>query len=99
MPPPTPSPRPGRTEAARARYIAGSRQQAVVERVDADQAQFLEDDSSRIIDSWATARGEGIDSKKVNAQQQKTANDADSSSVEAEKALRCTRLGVRVGGW
>ena len=97
MPPPTPSPRPGRTEAARARYIPGIRQQAVVERLDADQAQLLEDDSSRIIDIWATARGEGVDSKKVNALKQKTANDADSSSVEADKALRCTRLPTECG--
>jgi hypothetical protein len=81
----------------RARYIAGSWQQAVVERVDADQPLFLEDDSSRIIDIWATARGEGIDSTTVNALQQKTANDADSSSAETEKALRCTRHPAECG--
>ncbi|WP_328878792.1 hypothetical protein [Streptomyces sp. NBC_00299] len=80
-----------------ARHIAGSWQQAVVERVDADQAQFLQDDSVRIIDIWATARGDGIDSKTVNDLQQKTANDANTSSVETEEALRCTRHPTECG--
>lgn len=80
-----------------ARHIAGSWQQAVVERVDADHARFLQDDSVRIIDIWAKARGDGIDSKKVNDLQKKTANDANTSSVETEEALRCTRHPTECG--
>lgn len=81
----------------RAGYIAGSWQHAVIEGVDADDALFLQNDSSRIIDIWATARGEDIYSTKVHALKQKTANDAGTSLVDAGKALRCTRHPAECG--
>ncbi|KUL42822.1 hypothetical protein ADL12_09285 [Streptomyces regalis] len=81
----------------RARYIAGSWQQAVIEQVDAGQDLFLQDDSSRIINIWAAARGEDIYSTKVHALKQKTANDAGTSLVDAGKALRCTRHPAECG--
>ncbi|MEJ8672969.1 hypothetical protein WKI71_45110 [Streptomyces sp. MS1.AVA.1] len=78
-------------EVNRSQHIEGSWQQAVAEQIDANQTLFLTNDSSRIVDIWATARGEGIDSKKVNDLQATVASDADSSSVATEEALRCTR--------
>ncbi|MDO0909857.1 hypothetical protein QQM39_02960 [Streptomyces sp. DT2A-34] len=84
-------------KANRAGYIAGSRQQAVIERVDADPAPFLEKDSSRIIVIWATARGEGINSGKVDDLQADVASDANSSSTETEEVLGCTRHPTECG--
>ncbi|MFJ8533577.1 hypothetical protein [Streptomyces sp. NPDC093591] len=80
-----------------AQHIVGRWQQEVVEQVDADRTLFLQNDSTRIIDIWGTARGEDIDSKKTNALQQKTANDANTSLVETEEALRCTRSPTECG--
>lgn len=84
-------------EVNRAQYVAGSWQKAVAERVDANQTLFLTNDSSRIVEIWATARGDGIDSKKVNDLQATVASDANSSSVETEAALRCTRHPTECG--
>jgi transposase len=80
-----------------ARHISGSWQQEVIEQVDAEQPQFLQNDSTRVIEIWATGRGENIDSKEVNALQQKTANDASISLVETEETLRCTRNATECG--
>ncbi|MFI5557588.1 hypothetical protein [Streptomyces sp. NPDC051738] len=82
-------------EMNRAQYVAGSWQQAVAERVNAKQTLFLTNDSSRIVESWATARGEAIDSKKVNDLQATVASN--SSSVDTEEALRCTRHPTECG--
>ncbi|WP_330358211.1 hypothetical protein [Streptomyces chartreusis] len=84
-------------EVNRAQHIAGSWQQAVLEQVDSDQTQFLKDDSSRIVGIWTGARGEGIDSKKVNDLELTIADDANSSAMEAEQTLQCTRHPTECG--
>ncbi|MDI9832230.1 hypothetical protein [Streptomyces sp. KAU_LT] len=79
------------------RHIAGTWQQAVTEQVAPDQSRFLKDDSSRIVDIWTAARGEGTDSRKVNDLQADVANDAGSSAGETQKALKCTRHPTECG--
>ncbi|MFH0522028.1 hypothetical protein ACHBTE_33280 [Streptomyces sp. M41] len=84
-------------EVNRAQHIAGSWQQAVIEQVDSERTRFLKDDSSRIVGIWAGARGDGIDSKQVNDLELTVVGDANSSAVEAEKSLRCTRHPTECG--
>ncbi|MFC5219925.1 hypothetical protein [Streptomyces coerulescens] len=84
-------------EADPARHIAGRWQLAVIEQVDVDQTRFLKEDSARIVVIWAAARGEGTDSKRVNDLQATVAGDANSSAVETEGTLRCTRHPMECG--
>ncbi|WP_327592726.1 hypothetical protein [Streptomyces chartreusis] len=84
-------------EANAARHISGSWQREVIDQVDAEQPLFLQNDSTRVIEIWATARGEDVDSQEVNALQQKTANDANTSLGETEETLRCTRNPTECG--
>ncbi|MBT1090555.1 hypothetical protein [Streptomyces sp. Tu102] len=84
-------------EVNRAQHIAGSWQQAVIEQVDSDQTQFLKDDSSRIVGIWTGARGDGVDSKKVNDLEVTIADDANSSAMEAQETLQCTRRPTECG--
>ncbi|MFD5841038.1 hypothetical protein [Streptomyces chartreusis] len=81
----------------RAQHIAGSWQQTVLEQVDSDQTQFLKEDGSRIVGIWTGARGEGTDSKRVNDLELTIADDANSSAMEAEGTLQCTRRPTECG--
>ncbi|MFB8757505.1 hypothetical protein [Streptomyces nigra] len=84
-------------EANAVRHISSSWQQQVIEQVDAHQPRFLQNDSTRVIEIWATARGQDTDSKEVNALQHKTANDGSTSLVETEETLRCARNPTECG--
>lgn len=84
-------------EVNRAQHIAGRWQQAVIEQVDSAQARFLKDDSSRIVGIWTGARGDGIDSKKVNDLELTVVGDANSSAEEVEGTLRCVRRPTECG--
>ncbi|MGW4873978.1 hypothetical protein [Streptomyces chartreusis] len=81
----------------RVRCIAGSWQEAVIERASSGHTGFLQDDGSRIVGIWTEAHGDGIDSKKVNDLELTMASDADSRAVETEEALSCIRHPTECG--
>ncbi|MFM9371537.1 hypothetical protein [Streptomyces sp. Da 82-17] len=74
-----------------AQHITASWQRDAVRQVKVGGSGFLTDDSTRILDIWATARGDDLDARKLDALQEDMGSDACSRAEETTKQLACTR--------